>query len=144
MFSMTDNCDLLLRAAMVLDVKHQPMSMEDMIQSAPRPKDDYASVPDITDASSPMCDDSEMEDESTISSEDARRRPRLAAMRVSRSFIARDSIAHNSVEKRRRAYLASCYDALKNAIPALAGSRASNVKVLRNGAALIKVNLRDI
>lgn len=135
--TMVDNCDMLLRAAELLD--HTKVSH--VAEPARVPVDDYA-VPD-TDlsfggSSPPAFDD--FDDEPMELEEDVRKRPRMAALKGSRSFLARDAIAHNSVEKRRRAYLASCYEGLKNSIPSLANSRASNVKVLRGGAALIKVH----
>jgi len=45
---------------------------------------------------------------------------------------------HNEVEKRRRAYLAHCYSALKLAVPGLEKSKASNVTVLRAAVDEIK------
>ena len=41
---------------------------------------------------------------------------------------------HNEVEKRRREYLGSCYGRLRDACPGLAGSKASNLTVLRSAA----------
>lgn len=134
---MTDSCDLLLRAAEMLDHTKfaTPMKM-----SKPT-RDDFA-VPDISSGgdASPQYDydESDMDADSVDTSDESRKRPRLAALKGAKSFLARDAIAHNSVEKRRRAYLASCYDGLRDAIPTLSRSRASNVKVLRGGAALIK------
>jgi hypothetical protein len=69
----------------------------------------------------------------------ASKRMRLASSRM----LARNLDTHNSVEKRRRAYLASCYEGLKDSVPMLAGSRASNVKVLRGAASYIKVRSRS-
>lgn len=133
---MADSCDLLLRAAQMLD--HTKFSTP--IKTFKAPSDDFA-VPDIcTAAPSPQDydEDSDMDADSMDASDEGRKRPRLAALKGARTFLARDAVAHNSVEKRRRAYLASCYEGLKDSIPALASSRASNVKVLRGGAALIK------
>lgn len=133
---MVDNCDMLLRAAQLLDHTKLPQVFE-----PPRVYSDDFAVPD-TDlsfmGSSPPAFDDDFDDEPMDFEDDTRKRPRMAALKGSRSFLARDAVAHNSVEKRRRAYLASCYEGLKNSIPALANSRASNVKVLRGGAALIK------
>lgn len=136
---MADSCDLLLRAAQMLD--HTKFATPIKMQKVAR--DDFA-VPDInTSAPSPQFfDDDDSDVDSMDASDEGRKRPRLAALKGARTFLARDSVAHNSVEKRRRAYLASCYEGLKDSIPALASSRASNVKVLRGGVALIKVNFR--
>lgn len=193
-----DSCDLLLRAAELLDHSKSQAAAHShpappapaptshsfpfpamMLMSAP-PLDPKtlaaltagmpgapftfaadAAVPDISSLtpareSSPGAEgededeqehDPDQEDEDGDSSMDfgmdgsdprSKRSPRgLAYLKASR-FLPRDSIAHNSVEKRRRAYLAACYDGLKCSIPALAGTRASNVKVLRAGASLIK------
>lgn len=111
------------------------------------PSDDDA-VPDIAFASSsrpsvrprsPFAydDDAGSDDASSgMGGEDhPNKRTRLI---TSRMLNARNSDTHNSVEKRRRAYLASCYEGLKDSVPVLAGSRASNVKVLRGAASYIK------
>jgi hypothetical protein len=53
-----------------------------------------------------------------------------------------DSVAsgdrHNSVEKRRRAYLAQCYLTLKAEVPAVRSIKASNATVLQRAADLIE------
>ena len=53
----------------------------------------------------------------------------------------RGAAQHNEVEKRRRAYLSHCYTALKEAVPGLENSKASNVTVLRGAVDEIKVCL---
>lgn len=45
--------------------------------------------------------------------------------------------AHNEVEKKRRAYLAECYAQLRDVLPGIAGTKASNVTVLRTASAQI-------
>lgn len=134
---MAENCDMLLRAAELLD--HSKSSSFHAVLSS-SPQDDF-SVPDIIDSSmhaaSPQYGDTEDSNEEYDDMDPKRPRGSMAAFKGGR-FIARDAVAHNSVEKRRRAFLASCYDGLKNVVPALSGTRASNVKVLRGGVALIK------
>lgn len=46
---------------------------------------------------------------------------------------------HNEVEKRRRAYLSSCYVDLKNLVPQIAGVKASNVTILQTAASHVQV-----
>lgn len=46
----------------------------------------------------------------------------------------RDPFAHNSVEKRRRAYLAECYSKLKTVMPSMRQSKISNALVLQGAA----------
>jgi hypothetical protein len=55
----------------------------------------------------------------------------------------RGAANHNEVEKRRRAYLSHCYTALKEAVPGLENSKASNVTVLRGAVDEIK-KLEDL
>lgn len=117
-----------------------------MRRPAPPASDDGA-VPDVgTGANrparqrSPFAYDEDAggsDDESSAMDADelASKRMRLAS---SRMLNARNADTHNSVEKRRRAYLASCYEGLKDSVPMLTGSRASNVKVLRGAASYIK------
>lgn len=45
--------------------------------------------------------------------------------------------AHNEIEKKRRAYLTECYGQLRDTLPGIAGTKASNVTVLRTAAAQI-------
>lgn len=45
---------------------------------------------------------------------------------------------HNEVEKRRRAYLSSCYVDLKNLVPQIAGVKASNVTILQTAASHVQ------
>jgi hypothetical protein len=45
---------------------------------------------------------------------------------------------HNEVEKRRRAYLSSCYVDLKMLVPSIAQSKASNVTILQTAAKHVK------
>lgn len=45
--------------------------------------------------------------------------------------------AHNEVEKKRRAYLSECYTQLRDVLPGIAGTKASNVTVLRTAAAQV-------
>jgi hypothetical protein len=134
---MTDNCDLLLRAAELLD--HTKMaSLQPEFVFAPA-RDEHT-VPDLSADDASLYDS---EDDGSSIPEDGPKRPRMASFKGAR-LAARDAVAHNSVEKRRRAYLAACYDGLKRVVPALAGTRASNVKVLRGGLALIKVGLNSL
>ena len=142
----TDNCDMLLLAAELLEHKKTPPAPAITFCAELLPKDNDMAVPDIihtpAGASTPLsddCDESQDDSSEALSMEgEGRKRFRLSSLKVSR-LLARDSFAHNSVEKRRRAYLASCYDNLKCSIPALSGTRASNVKVLRAAVTLIKV-----
>jgi hypothetical protein len=46
--------------------------------------------------------------------------------------------AHNNVEKKRRAYLASCFKDLQDCVPTVAGAKASNVCVLTSAHEHIK------
>jgi len=138
---MADNCDLLLRAAELLDHTKQT-NIDNDFSYAPSfssPQGDDCAVPDISADESQYCEfmDSGDDNNSLASEEQFSKRPRMASLKGAR-LAARDAVAHNSVEKSRRAYLASCYENLKRVVPALAGTRASNVKVLRGGLALIK------
>lgn len=45
---------------------------------------------------------------------------------------------HNEVEKRRRAYLSSCYIDLKMLVPSIAQTKASNVTILQTAAGHVK------
>eukprot|EP00047_Mylnosiga_fluctuans_P001485 m.220568 g.220568 ORF g.220568 m.220568 type:complete len:215 (+) comp10405_c0_seq1:199-843(+) len=134
---MADNCDLLLRAAELLDTSKQ--AMHEPAISISYARDDFM-VPDMSADEASFGDggmDSLDEDNLQGFEDGMSKRPRLASLKGAR-LAARDAVAHNSVEKRRRAYLASCYDNLKRAVPSLANVRASNVKVLRAGLAQIK------
>lgn len=51
---------------------------------------------------------------------------------------AAGNLSHNSVEKQRRAFLASCYTTLKAEVPAVRGVKASNATVLQRAADFIK------
>lgn len=46
--------------------------------------------------------------------------------------------AHNSVEKQRRAFLSNCYSRLKELVPVISSSKASNAIVLKRAAEHIK------
>eukprot|EP00040_Diaphanoeca_grandis_P005242 m.31966 g.31966 ORF g.31966 m.31966 type:complete len:364 (-) comp16562_c0_seq1:463-1554(-) len=50
----------------------------------------------------------------------------------------RTNVAHNEVEKRRRAYLTACYNDLHNILPTISGTKASNATVLRSAVEHIK------
>lgn len=50
----------------------------------------------------------------------------------------RGNVAHNEVEKRRRAFLTSCYHRLHQALPTISGTKASNATVLRTAVEHIK------
>jgi len=133
---MVDNCDLLLRAAELLDHNKQGYSQQPFVFY---PSKDDLMVPDMSadEASNGDFNMDSDDDPSLMMEESGSKRTRMASLKGAR-LAARDAVAHNSVEKRRRAYLASCYENLKRAVPALAGTRASNVKVLRAGLAMIK------
>ena len=47
---------------------------------------------------------------------------------------------HNEVEKKRRAYLSSCYVDLKMLVPSIANVKASNVTILQTAAGHVQVN----
>ena len=46
--------------------------------------------------------------------------------------------AHNTVEKKRRAYLSSCFRELQDHVPSVSGAKASNVCVLTSAQEYIK------
>jgi len=134
---MADSCDLLLRAAELLDHTKLPAMQPQFNFSLAR---DDAAVPNSEDEAAFGDFMDSGDDTNSLEGGDegfGSKRPRAASLKGAR-LAARDAVAHNSVEKRRRAYLASCYDNLKRVVPALAGTRASNVKVLRGGLAYIK------
>lgn len=78
--------------------------------------------------SQPVTDDNNLSDESTdeeSAGTDKMNKPRT-------------NIAHNEVEKRRRAYLTNCYNDLHNILPMISGTKASNATVLRSAVDHIK------
>lgn len=140
---------LVLQAAEMLDQPQKHFFGSSLAlrsrRAAPAPSEDGDSVPDISALPrlsrprSPFAYDDDVSDEtSSVDPEDQpAKRARLASNRM---LNARNSDTHNSVEKRRRAYLSSCYENLKDSVPMMTNTRASNVKVLRGAAAYIKVN----
>jgi len=75
----------------------------------------------------------------TSSDEDDSCVPRAPSPKsVSAKGYRRCPETHNEVEKRRRALLTKCYSVLHDLIPSIAGTKASNVTVLRSAAEYIK------
>jgi len=63
---------------------------------------------------------------------------RCKAEPVARMKLGRGPLQHNEVEKRRRAYLSSCYIELKALLPSISEIKASNVAILRTAVEQIK------
>lgn len=101
-------------------------------------KYDAEEVPNCSDGSesTSVCSDQLTEDEDEPLSVPARSHHGKASKRPSQD------VQFNSLEKQRRAQLASCYNRLKSAIPSIAGTKASNVHILRTAQAFILVSLR--
>jgi len=130
--------EMLLHAAQVLDR-----------QGGAEWNDDVACVPDLSEAlraiplAKPPRADSGLDSDESRSWNEAdddsteyieRRVPKNRGNRTRAEPYRRTVESHNEVEKRRRAYLSSCYNTLRDTLPSIAGSKASNVTVLRTAA----------
>jgi len=136
--------DLLLHAADMLDR-----------QNIMKRNDDIHCVPDISELPQaiPLAKPQSQRGDSGVDSDESRNWPEggeddtfdYVERRVPRSRGNRTRAepynnnrrtveSHNEVEKRRRAYLSSCYNTLRDVLPSIANSKASNVTVLRTAA----------
>lgn len=119
----------LLQAAEILDAR-APSPSGEFDLMVPCMDERYTDQVPFSSADTESGNDSEMDDEtssSPIQSAQGRNKPY-------KRQGPRDPLAHNTVEKRRRAYLADCYSRLKDAIPSMRQTKTSNALILQGAA----------